>query len=56
MAGYDSFEPNLNFILVTNTRRINTPTHSDRFIIAGSLHLASLSQINQKTVYNLQTE
>lgn len=42
IAGYDSFVPNFNFIFVTNTRLIKTPTHSDRFDIVGSLQRANL--------------
>lgn len=42
MDGYDSLVPSLSFIFVTNTRLINTPTHSDRFNMVGSLQRANL--------------
>lgn len=46
MDAYDSFVPNFNFILVTKTRLINTPTQSDRFVMVGSLHRANLETFN----------
>lgn len=42
IEGYVSFGPGNNFIFVTNTRRINTPTQSSRRVIVGSLQRANL--------------